>query len=87
MDHQSQLQSIRTLLLAEWDPIGVREEAAAQDEYDRYLPTILGLLQRHTSASVLAKYLGDVATMEMGLVGVEQRDRATAESLLRLRLT
>lgn len=87
MDYRSKLQSIRSLLLAEWDPIGVRDEAMAQDEYDQYLPTILDLLERRASATEVAGYLGDVATLEMGLVEAEDRDRAAAESLLRLRLT
>lgn len=81
------LQAIRGVLLAEWDPIGVRDVATAQDEYDSYLPAILRLLERGASSTELAKYLGDVATIAMGLVEVRDRDLATAETLLRLRLT
>lgn len=86
MDYRGKLQSIRALLLAEWDPIGVRDEAAIQDEYDQYLPAILGLLERRAPIAEVAGYLTGVATTEMGLVDVEERDRAVAESLLRLPL-
>jgi hypothetical protein len=34
----------------------------------------------------LARYLGDVTSKAMGLVEVAERDRAVAETLLRLRL-
>ncbi len=30
-------ESIRQVLLREWDPIGVRDVAEAQDEYDGYV--------------------------------------------------
>lgn len=86
MKNQDRLDAIRTVLMESWDPIGVRDERAAQDEYDAYLPALLRLLEHRVSVADLAKHLSDIAVVEMGLVDVEQRDRATAERLLRLRL-
>ena len=86
VDIRNKLQVIRALLLEHWDPIGERCEVAAQDEYDQYLPTILSLLERGASAADLARYLGKVATLDMGLVEVAERDRAAAERLVQLRL-
>ena len=37
---------IRRVLLTVWDPIGVKDEPNAQDEYDGYLGEIYGLLVR-----------------------------------------
>jgi hypothetical protein len=86
MNYQEKLAAIRDVLLEKWDPIGVRDEAAAQDEYDQYLPAILILLRRRAPVTELARYLGDVTSKAMGLVEVAERDRAVAETLLRLRL-
>lgn len=87
MKHREKLAVIRTVLLDEWDPIGVRNELAALDEYDAYLPAVLSLLERRASVTELADYLGHAATIEMGLVEDAERDRAVAERLLRLGLT
>lgn len=67
-----------------WDPIGVQREITAQDEYDSYLPEIVRLLDGGTTTGQLAARLSDIASLEMGLVKVEQRDRFVAEQLLRL---
>lgn len=37
---------IRRVLMTVWDPIGVRDEPNAQDEYDSYLGGVFGLLTR-----------------------------------------
>ncbi len=36
--------SIRQVLLHDWDPIGVADEPAAQDEYDAYVGGVYRLL-------------------------------------------
>lgn len=86
VDHKSKLQSIRTLLLNEWDPVGVKDEPTAQDEYDHYVPAILGLLERGASAAEIEQYLGDVSGFDMGLVAVAERDRTVARALSKLTL-
>jgi hypothetical protein len=86
MSYRSKLQSIRTLLLDEWDPIGVKDQPAAQDEYDQYLPPILALLERGALADDIEQYLGDVVGLDMGLATVAERDRVVARALLKLRL-
>lgn len=37
-------ESIRLVLLHDWDPIGVQNEPAAQDEYDSYVGGVYRLL-------------------------------------------
>ena len=86
MKHEDKIAAIRTVLLESWDPVGVNDVPAAQDEYDSYLPSILQLLERHVSVADLARHLTDITARDMGLVAVAQRDLAVAERLLRLRL-
>lgn len=86
MDNREKLQSIRALLLEQWDPVGVRNEPTAQDEYDRYLPALLGLLESRASSDDVARYLGDIVDLEMELVTVAERDKAVADALLQLHL-
>ena len=84
---QDKIEAIRAVLLESWDPIGILDAGGPQDEYDAYIPAILQLVERRVSVAELARHLGDIATNEMGLVDVAERDKATAERLLRLRLS
>ena len=40
---------IRHILMDVWDPIGVKDEPMAADEYDRYIGDIFELLKRSAS--------------------------------------
>jgi hypothetical protein len=48
---------IRRVLLQHWDPIGIRDEPNAQDEYDSYLGGIYELLVRGASDEEIANHL------------------------------
>ena len=41
-----------------WDPIGVRDEPMAADEYDEYATQVFGLLARGASDDQVVGYLG-----------------------------
>lgn len=84
MKNHDRLSAIQSVLMESWDPIGVKGVAAARDEYDSYIPEIMRLIERRVSVADLAKYLSEIATVEMGLTDVEHRDRTTAEQLLEL---
>lgn len=86
MDEREKLAAIREVLLGLWDPIGVRDEPLAQDEYDPYLRKILALLSKGASVEDIERYLGDIVSLDMGLVDMPDRDRAAAMSLMRLAL-
>ncbi len=47
MDNFKRTQEIRTILLNDWDPLGVGENSNLSDEYDNYIPGILLLLDAH----------------------------------------
>jgi hypothetical protein len=59
---------LRALLMEQWDPVGVRGEPAAADEYDSYLGVIGRLLREGASAESIAQHL---ATVEHDWMGFE----------------
>jgi hypothetical protein len=58
---------IRSILMREWDPIGIRKiPGAPQDEYDGYIDDICELLSNpHPSKEKVAAYLLDVQSRKM----------------------
>lgn len=75
MDGRNKYQSrenrakVREVLMREWDPIGVCDEAEAQDEYDAYVGKVyVMLMDERAIAETIAAYLFDVATEHMGVV-------------------
>lgn len=75
--------------MQEWDPIGVRDEPAAEDEYDRYAErAYVMLMDERATAMAIAAYLFDIATDRMGLSArpeLAERSAHTAEILVGLR--
>lgn len=63
---QIQLQ-IRDILLRDWDPIGVAQEAHAPDEYDSYVGEVYRLLATGASPQSVAEHLAMLAAKRMGL--------------------
>jgi len=49
--------AIRQVFIRVWDPIGVRDEPNAQDEYDSYLGRALELLMSNATDKELNEYL------------------------------
>ena len=78
-------EAIRNVLLREWDPIGVADEPAAQDEYDGYIPAIIGMLIRDEPRRRLFDRLRWIETEQMGLIGDRERTDAVAGRLIGLR--
>ena|SRR5687767_4899469 len=68
--------AIARLLTEEWDPIGVRDEPEAADEYDAYVGGVYRLLASGASKESIAEHL---ATIERDRMGFE---RARAKALL-----
>ena len=74
-------ERLRAVLQTEWDPIGVAGVQEASDEYDRYLPAIIGLLDRGASARVLADHLLSIERDRMGAQGDADRAERVARRL------
>ena len=78
-------ESIRAILLKDWDPIGVADIPEARDEYDSYVGQLYLMLIRHEPRHTLVDHLWRVETEHMGLAGNRRHTEAIADSLLRLR--
>ena len=84
-----QFEDLRLAVFEEWDPIGVHtpyddpdDRSAYWDEYDDYLPEIARRLA-DADETALARYLGHVRTVLMGLNPDPQVDAASAKRLVR----
>lgn len=74
---------IRHVLLEVWDPIGVKDEPHAQDEYDGYIGEIYELLVSKASDSKIAEYLLWVVNDRMGLGAARVSDMDPTVQALR----
>lgn len=72
------------ILFADWDPIGIRDEPEAQDEYDDHVPAFLGLLREGVGTDVVAHHLLRIEIEEMGLPPNPERARRVAARLRQL---
>ena len=77
--------AIRDILLHQWDPIGVANAPAAQDEYDGYVQEIHLMLIRHDPQHRLFDHLWWIETKHMGLCGNRKHTEAIANLLTELR--
>jgi hypothetical protein len=76
------LARINEVLHYIWDPIGVRGDPSARDEYDSYVPDVHSLLESGSTAEQIATHLDEIATERMGLRSNMEHNRATAQRLL-----
>jgi hypothetical protein len=58
---------IRSILLTDWDPIGVAQLPQAVDEYDAYIGGIYRLLYSHGSVEDVARHLHEIMISSIGL--------------------
>jgi hypothetical protein len=73
---------IRHVLLNVWDPLGVKDEPDAQDEYDGYIGRLYELLVSKAPQSKLVDYLYWAVYDNMGLGTATPANMiATAEAL------
>jgi hypothetical protein len=85
MAMQPGLDLIKTLLLHEWDPIGVFGCEGAEDEYDRYALRVFEMLRKGADADAIARYLTYVVTSAMLLRGNPEEDRLIAAKAVAIR--
>lgn len=75
-------QTIRDALLRSWDPIHVRDNPEACDEYDSYIPTIAQMLVADADQYALGRHLTKLEHSSMGLPGNPPRCDRAARALL-----
>jgi hypothetical protein len=76
--------AVKTMLLQDWDPIGVGDIPEAQDEYDVYVLEVCKMLRAGRGVD-LYSYLIWVEKERMGLVCQEALTKNVAEKLIKLR--
>jgi len=78
-------RSIGKVLLRNWDPIGVKDEPRAQDEYDSYVGGVYRLIAGGASAREIAEHLVRIETERLGYQDTDPKMLVpVAEKLLRL---
>ncbi len=80
------IRSVRSVLIDDWDPIGVRDIPEAADEYDSYAVPIYTILRQHRSEDALLDYLRWM-TEHMGLPASRDSLRPIASKLLQVDLS
>jgi len=81
-------REIRDVLLTVWDPIRVKDEPRAQDEYDGYVGRVFSLLTQKKSDDELADFLIWVEEDQMGLgPATRESELPTVRALRAIRLT
>jgi hypothetical protein len=75
--------AIRNVLLGVWDPIGIKDEPTAQDEYDGYLGGVYGLLVSGASDEQIEAHLLRIVTERMELSTAKKSDMADTVRALR----
>lgn len=71
---ESLSKRISTILLKEWDPIGVKDSPKAFDEYDSYVMPLYKMLIDKKTHQDIFEYLVWVESEQMGLSTVDQRN-------------
>lgn len=73
---------LRTLLLSEWDPIGIVEAPELFLEYDNYLLQIGGALRGGAGPGDVASKLEVIRTEMLGVLDREAADRRAAKMIV-----
>lgn len=81
LKYRQAFQVVHDVLIREWDPIGVGHEPMAQDEYDSYIPKLIGLLSEGADEIKIAHYLEQIETVSMGLSSSGDHNRVIARRL------
>jgi hypothetical protein len=74
LHYRKAVVAIHDVLINEWDPIGIGDEAPAHDEYDSYVPVIYRLLVEGVSDEVLAQHLEQLVRDSIGLAPKPERE-------------
>jgi hypothetical protein len=64
-DHTVPERAIADLLLAQWDPLGVRDVPGPHSEYAAQAHAVYGLLARGASSVQIERYLHQVASEQL----------------------
>jgi hypothetical protein len=74
---------IQRVLPHGWDPLGVKDFAAASGEYNNYVGRVFTPLAQHQSDEAILEYLLGVETERMGVTGTTKQELAPTLQALR----
>ncbi len=77
---------IRQVLVKIWDPIGIKDEPRAQDEYDSYIGGVFHLLVKHGSDKEIEDYLWKIVEDRIHVHPQEGATKDAVNALRRIRL-
>jgi len=78
---------IRRVLITTWDPIGIKDEPNAQNEYDSYLGSVFELLTNGASDDRMCEHLLQIVTDRMELPAKKEDMQNTVVALRRISLS
>jgi hypothetical protein len=81
MTTDEKLIKIKSILLEDWDPIGVKGLDGAKDEYDSYAVEILQMIDAGENEKNIFAYLRKMETVHMGLPGNESAVEMVAKKI------
>ena len=81
------LHAIYTVLLREWDPLGIGHNPSMRDEYEDYLPKIFTLIRENCNESEIFDYLWRIEYKVMEQKGNKQHTLRIAALLKELQTT
>lgn len=81
MDSATLTECVSSILLNEWDPIGIAEDPYMRDEYDNYVPRIVRMLLDNQSTESIAHQLNVYTEEYMLLEPDKAKSLAVAEHL------
>jgi hypothetical protein len=82
VSNQDRTETVRAILLQDWDPLIVGDNPNLADEYDRYLPEIIRLLNSDCTIEQMEAYLASIERDKMWLPRLTQGIPRTAENLV-----
>lgn len=77
---------ILRVLMQAWDPIGIKDESNARDEYDGYIGGVFELLVTGASDESISEYLWRIVTERMGLPAKKSDMRETVGALRQIEI-
>jgi len=80
-------ESIRQVLLRDWDPIGVSDVPEARDEYDAYIGGVYRLLASGASEDEIIEHLHRIESDTIGMPAVDREGlRGVVRKLTKLNI-
>ena len=75
MNHKNERNflQIRSVLLNDWDPIGINDNSNLAEEYDIYINPIITMLKQNFTVDEIAYFLEESQKIKMGINDVNKK--------------